>query len=133
MSIQATIGVLQPWLETLENPVRWILIALCALSSFPAAAIKLDCVAHGDGTYTCVEIENVPGAAASAPSEDAAGTIDDKYTRQAREQCTYRKPHARAGGKLSRGAARMEAEKNAQEDYERCVINQAAALRQLGD
>jgi len=27
----------------------------------------------------------------------------------------------------------MEAEKNAQEDYERCVINQAAALRQLGD
>ncbi len=113
--------------------MRWFITALCALSSIPVYAIKLDCVAHGDGTYTCVEIKSIWAPGASSQLEAATQAIEDDYTRQAREQCSYRKPHVRAGGKLSRGAARMEAEKRAQEDYDLCVVERAAVLRQTGD
>ena len=106
-----------------------LIVALSLSSTPPAFAIVLDCEDNHDGTYTCVEISNsnAAGRASAGQTETAEG--ERAYIERAREACTYRKPRARAGGKGSTSALKMEAMKAAREEYERCLARKAAELK----
>lgn len=109
--------------------LHWPITGLALIYPLAAFAIVLDCEQNPDGTYTCVEIGQASSAELDSPAQSEAAKIGRAYIEQARQQCTYRKPRARAGGKGSTSALKMEAMKSAQEAYEHCVASKAAELR----
>ncbi len=108
-----------------------LIVALSLTPSAPAFAIILDCEHNLDGTYTCVEIGSSAETAAASPAQTEAAEVDRAYIERARESCTFQKPRARAGGKGSTSALKMEAMKSAREDYERCLARKAAELKRM--
>ncbi|WP_455235396.1 hypothetical protein [Thiogranum longum] len=103
----------------------WIFAPVVVAASLPLHAIVLDCEDHGDGTYTCVEIE--AGSATGAPQQNKAATIDPVLIEQAKRECVLREPRVRPGG-MAASAARMEAKKTARENYEQCIATRAKEL-----
>ncbi len=114
--------------------LRWLIFPAAMTFSLDAAAIMLDCKDLGDGTYTCVEINESfylpPPASKSDPDSDADpdAASGNPYIEEARKHCTYQKPRGRKGGGGASGAAKMEALKNAREDYDRCIALKAREL-----
>ncbi|MGD8842349.1 MAG: hypothetical protein PVJ83_02650 [Gammaproteobacteria bacterium] len=108
------------------------LVPACALilANLPlsADAILLDCQINDQRIYTCVEV-GVPAAAGETPpvirvDDEAYG----RYLDQAKQQCVYKEPRRRTGGKNTGLALRTEALKSAREDYEACI---SATAREL--
>lgn len=106
-------------------PVCVLILADAPLS---ADAILLDCQINEQRVYTCVEV-GVPAAGSETPP---VIRVDDKaygrYLDQAKQQCVYREPRRRMGGKNTGLAARTEELKSAREDYEACI---SATAREL--
>jgi hypothetical protein len=104
-------------------PVCALVLAGLPLS---AAAVLLDCQINDQRIYTCVEV-GVPGAE-TQPVEQVDSEAYGPYLEQAQQQCVYREPRRRTGGKKTSLAARTEQLKSAREDYEACV---SATAREL--
>jgi hypothetical protein len=115
--------------------LSWLIAALALTAHQTASAIILDCKHNPDGTYTCVEIGKPSGADTASAAIGETTATDRAYIEQAKQQCSYRKPRTRAGGKGPTSALKMEAMKSAQADYERCLASTAAELKnsQQGD
>jgi hypothetical protein len=107
----------------------WVTLLLSTTFPLNAHAIKLDCVDHGDGTYTCVEIGHSPTASLSDAKPGQDTRIEPAYLEQAKKACTQHKPRKRIGGQKTGAALRMEEEKSARESYDRCLLETAAKIR----
>ena len=106
-------------------------VTLILLLSSPlnAAALMLDCEDNGDGTLTCIRIENSVEASLDRPAKTPAENMNQEYIEAARKECTYRKPHRRTGKAGSNRSLALEADKAAREEYDRCVLKAARALK----
>jgi hypothetical protein len=101
--------------------------AACLAGALPAGAVILDCEINIDGTYTCIEIRDT---SVSPEVREQARETQRVYVEQAQEQCEYREPRRRMGGRASSGAQRLEDLKRAKREYDQCVAEKAEALRQ---
>ena len=119
--------------------LRWLIFPAVMTFSMNAAAILLDCEDLGNGTYTCVEVkESIYLPPSSSKSDPDADTDPDMasgnpYIEEARKHCTYQKPRGRKGGGGTLGAAKMEALKKAQKDYDRCLVEKAWELKKAAE